>query len=140
MIGFLGSVIAGYTEEMQGISVVSDIDSKKTKFKTVLEVPEVFFNGVETSDNLTLKIDKNEKNQDKVDRLLNVLKNIESLVSTYGSLIYELEDDCYYQNYSINKFEILNINNNGFDLNNNQLYSFNINYLIFHEKIEKERK
>lgn len=140
MIGFLGSVIAGYTEEMQGISVVSDIDSKKTKFKTVLEVPEVFFNGIETSDNLTLKIDKNEKNQDKVDRLLNVLKNIESLVSTYGSLIYELEDDCYYQNYSINKFEILNINNNGFDLNNNQLYSFNINYLIFHEKIEKERK
>lgn len=140
MIGFLGSVIAGYTEEMQGISVVSDIDSKKTKFKTVLEAPEVFFNGVETSDNLTLKIDKNEKNQDKVDRLLNVLKNIESLVSTYGSLIYELEDDCYYQNYSINKFEILNINNNGFDLNNNQLYSFNINYLIFHEKIEKERK
>lgn len=140
MIGFLGSVIAGYTEEMQGISVVSDIDSKKTKFKTVLEVPEVFFNGVETSDNLTLKIEKNEKNQDKVDRLLNVLKNIESLVSIYGSLIYELEDDCYYQNYSINKFEILNINNNGFDLNNNQLYSFNINYLIFHEKIEKERK
>lgn len=140
MIGFLGSVIAGYTEEMQGISVVSDIDSKKTKFKTVLEVPEVFFNGVETSDNLTLKIDKNEKNQDKVDRLLNVLKNIESVVSTYGSLIYELEDDCYYHNYSINKFEILNINNNGFDLNNNQLYSFNINYLIFHEKIEKERK
>lgn len=135
MVGFLGNVIAGYTEEMKGISVVNNLDNKKTKFKTVLEVPSNFFEGIDTEDSIRLKLDKNDNAQEQVNNVVKVLQNLETWALHFGGLVYELEDDCgVLHKYTIKNFSIVNVVGEGADDNGNPVYSFNVNYLILHEQ------
>lgn len=140
MTGFLGKVISGYTEEMSSISVVDNLDTKKTKFKTVLEVPTYFFEGIETEDSIRLKLDKNENMQAKVTNVVKVLQDIERHALHFTGLIYELEDKCgVLHRYIIKQFSITNVVGEGADDLGNPVYSFNVTYLILHERGKEPR-